>query len=232
MIIPEKITIKVHYSNVKHYRDLGIECESGQEVEVLTTQLTKSSREMVTRKCDECGDELTQRRLKVNDICKKCATAKANSARKDESLRLCACGNTKGYGAKTCKECYNKLDKSGENSASWGVKNPHKSDLANRQQGETHWNWQGGKSKRSGKQIAWAKEVKELSGQVCDCCGYERVIALEAHHLYSDNTDRGEFTMKNGVSLCSNCHKEFHRSYGYGDNTEEQYIEFKESYNE
>ena len=35
----------------------------------------------------------------------------------------------------------------------------------------------------------------------------------------------------NGVCLCEVCHKEFHKLYGKGDNTKEQYIEFKEEKN-
>ena len=32
--------------------------------------------------------------------------------------------------------------------------------------------------------------------------------------------------MTNGVTLCEDCHKEFHKIYGYGNNTEKQYEEF------
>lgn len=232
MIVPEKIKVKLNPANMKHYKQFGITGLNGEIVEVCSTQLTKSSREYVTRICDECGNEHRQMRNKVHSLCKKCATSKANKERADTDLTTCKCGNKKAYGSELCRECYNKLDHTGENSPSFGVKNPHKSSLENRQKGETHWNWQGGKTKRSGEQIAWAKKVKELAGEVCDCCGYGRKYALEAHHLHSDNTDKGEFTMENGVALCANCHKEFHKKYGFGDNTPEQYVEFKGGYNE
>ena len=36
--------------------------------------------------------------------------------------------------------------------------------------------------------------------------------------------------LTNGVCLCEHCHKDFHNHYGYGDNTEEQYLEYKFNY--
>jgi hypothetical protein len=232
MIVDEPIKVKIIKRNIEHYKSKGYEVELGLEIFVSSRDLTPSNTTLVTRICDECGQKKILKFSKASDLCKKCATTKANKKRRDDSKTTCECGNKKYYYSDTCMDCWKKIDKTGENSPCFGVKNPHLSSLENRQQGKTHWNWKGGISKRSGEQIAWSKAVKELADNLCDCCGYSRGVALEAHHLYSDNTDKGDFTLDNGVSLCSNCHKEFHKKYGFGDNTPDQYIEFKRSYHE
>ena len=61
--------------------------------------------------------------------------------------------------------------------------------------------------------------------------GYGRELALEAHHYNSSEKSQDNFDLENGVALCSNCHKEFHKTYGYGNNTEKQYLDFKGDYN-
>ena len=62
----------------------------------------------------------------------------------------------------------------------------------------------------------------------CDCCG-KRGGKLESHHKDGYNWCRERrMDTTNGVCLCETCHKEFHKQYGKGNNTEAQYIEFKE----
>lgn len=70
----------------------------------------------------------------------------------------------------------------------------------------------------------------------CQCCGNRSSIgnqvALNAHHLNGYNWDEiHRFDINNGVTLCKDCHKEFHVIYGYGNNTKEQYIEWDRNKN-
>jgi hypothetical protein len=54
-------------------------------------------------------------------------------------------------------------------------------------------------------------------------------IILHAHH--KDGYDwciERRTDPTNGATLCDSCHTEFHVLYGYGRNTEQQYIEFYE----
>lgn len=63
--------------------------------------------------------------------------------------------------------------------------------------------------------------------RTCDICGIYN-IDIQVHHLYSRNTHKHLIlVMENCKTVCKCCHKEFHDKYGYGNNTPEQYNEFK-----
>lgn len=50
---------------------------------------------------------------------------------------------------------------------------------------------------------------------------------LNSHHLNSWNAHpSGRFDVSNCVTLCVACHRNFHKKYGYGDNTKEQFEEY------
>ena len=72
----------------------------------------------------------------------------------------------------------------------------------------------------------WAKQVKRRDDYTCQCCK-KRGGGLVSHHLesYVDNKHL-RTDVANGVTLCENCHKEFHAAYGYGNNTRQQFIQF------
>lgn len=54
---------------------------------------------------------------------------------------------------------------------------------------------------------------------------------LKAHHLDGYNWCKEKrFDISNGVTCCDRCHKLFHKIYGRGKNTKEQFIEFLQIY--
>lgn len=60
--------------------------------------------------------------------------------------------------------------------------------------------------------------------QVCDAKG----IHLHAHHKNSfDKFPDQRFDLDNLATVCKDCHEKFHIIYGKGNNTEQQFIEFK-----
>ena len=74
----------------------------------------------------------------------------------------------------------------------------------------------------------WASDVLRRDNYTCIICG-KRGGKLVAHHLDGWNWNiSGRFVISNGVCLCSNCHYEFHKMYGLGNNTREQFNQFTE----
>ena len=94
----------------------------------------------------------------------------------------------------------------------------------------THWQI------REAKMRVWFNEsyydgmiAKIKSTPVCEVTG-EKTNNLVIHHLYSFNThpELGN-DPANMVRITDEVHKAFHKKYGHGDNTPEQWAEFVEN---
>jgi hypothetical protein len=72
----------------------------------------------------------------------------------------------------------------------------------------------------------WRNMVFVRDGYKCQICGINS-NNLKAHHLdgFSIAPDK-RFDVSNGVTLCNNHHIQFHREYGFGGNTKDQFDEF------
>jgi hypothetical protein len=82
------------------------------------------------------------------------------------------------------------------------------------------------KERKYPKYYAWVKRVKERDNFSCTICSYKGKD-VDAHHLDGYSWCREKRTdVDNGVTLCTDCHGEFHSVYGFRDNTKSQYIEF------
>jgi len=63
------------------------------------------------------------------------------------------------------------------------------------------------------KHFAWRAQVLIRDHNTCRKCGGHR--SLEAHHIYSvKSVPELAFDINNGITLCEECHKLYHRCYG------------------
>lgn len=115
-----------------------------------------------------------------------------------------------------CPECQNSYwskHYSGENNPNWNSDLTDKERTQNRKYPEYN---------------QWRKEVYEHDNHTCKCCGIEgNGSNLNAHHIYSyDIHEDLRTNVYNGITLCEDCHKEFHSIYGKGHNTWQQFREY------
>lgn len=78
--------------------------------------------------------------------------------------------------------------------------------------------------------IKWRKAIFEKYNYECQICFRDTGRSV-AHHLDGYNWAKDKrFDIDNGVCLCEEHHKQFHDFYGYGNNTKEQYIEYRNNH--
>ena len=108
-----------------------------------------------------------------------------------------------------CKSCAHSILLRGKNHPNW---NPNLSN-EDRIKGRDYIEYNN-----------FIKRVLARDNYTCQCCGNRADVV---HHLdgydwcIEKRTDES-----NGISLCNNCHKNFHSMYGYGKNTKEQFEEW------
>lgn len=97
--------------------------------------------------------------------------------------------------------------------------------------GKNHHNWKGGitsennKIKSSIEWRLWREAVFARDKWTCQKC--ERKNNFNPHHIKNfSQYHKLRFEVDNGVTLCSDCHKEFHRIYGRQNNNKKQLKEF------
>jgi hypothetical protein len=76
--------------------------------------------------------------------------------------------------------------------------------------------------------VEWRTAVFNNYNFTCDICGI-RGGSLHAHHILNFSSHpEVRFDAKNGVCLCEKHHRAFHKKYGEWDNSQGQYVEFKQ----
>lgn len=133
---------------------------------------------------------------------------------------ICKCGNTSEINLSNflkgtmCEECYRESCK-GENNHHWNPNLTEEDRIIKRNYDEYK---------------IWRTLIFERDNYTCQCCGDSKGSNLNAHHKDGYNWCKEKrLDVNNGVTLCKNCHSEFHKMYGYGNNTYNQFEEFIKS---
>jgi 5-methylcytosine-specific restriction endonuclease McrA len=91
--------------------------------------------------------------------------------------------------------------------------------------------WKGGvtkeyrKIRKKNQCIQWAKNIKTRDKYICQKC--LNTNKLCAHHIKDfKNNKKTRLDINNGITLCEDCHKKFHKKYGKTNTTNEQLQEF------
>lgn len=182
---------------------------------------------MINKTCEYCGKEFKAKRNSIKFCSKECM-GKSNIKPRTKYIcdycgkefeRLSSQVNGK-YNIYCSRECQSKgygLKHRGENHHRY---NPN---LTNEDRDKTTTTLE---------YIEWRKLVFERDNYTCQCCGDNKGGNLNGHHLNSrDKFPQEKYNVNNGITLCETCHKEFHKIYGYGNNTKEQYNDFINSKN-
>ena len=208
-----KLVVKSTQKNIDSNKTTCVcECDCGKVKKILKSNVKYGSTKSCG--CIKCPD------LKGQKIGYLTVLEKTDSVGpKQKWLCVCECGT------KTRVDTYYlKNDK----IRSCGCKKNHLS-------GEDHPNWNpeltefdrnNTRSLNRYEQKKWSISVFERDDYTCKLCN-SRGCELNAHHLDSWNwCTEGRYDIDNGVTLCSCCHREFHKIYGNGDNTAEEFFEY------
>lgn len=73
----------------------------------------------------------------------------------------------------------------------------------------------------------WRINVFKRDYYTCQCCKNKNGITLNAHHIenFSEHKDK-RYSLNNGITLCKECHQEFHKQYTYFNNNKKQLKDF------
>lgn len=183
---------------------------------------------MAGQRCSICAKN---KKLTYSDVnktftqygCELLSKAYANANQR--LLYICSCGGkalitfSKFKSGQRCRQCKNK-----KISTSNSVPRPER-------RGQNHPNWTGNgkeneQQRRHFEYKLWRKSVFQRDVFTCQLCKEQKTY-LQAHHLnsFADNVDL-RISLDNGITLCGDCHENFHHQYGNGRNTATQFYEF------
>lgn len=190
--------------------------------------------------CNNCGKEYKNTN-KYSEYCPNCLREFGNYTKNNLAVECDWCKkqikvpiyrlsiNKKFF---CCRECYGKWcskNRAGKNNPMFGV---HRFGEYNPNYNPNLKSEDRNKYRDNFKISNWRNEVFKRDNYTCQITGDNKGGNLVSHHLYSYNKYKKlRYDINNGITITEDIHKLFHKLYGYGNNTKEQFEEFKRRYN-
>ena len=183
-------------------------------------QCKECRRKKYKHTCEICGKEYINDKKNSKYCSVKCRT----ESRKNKITYCCDfCG-------KECEQIPAEYNSYKNHYCGSECKNKHQGSIYNK---ENHPNWNPNitneerlDDRKYFEYTEWRNNVFIRDNYTCVITG-ERGTHIVAHHLYSyDKNINLRTDIQNGVTISVELHKEFHKKYGYGNNTLEQFKEF------
>jgi len=186
----------------------------------------KDNRTYYLNICEECGEECLSVKRK-DSLDKTCSIECSKSEERNPFF-----GKTHSRKQKKKWSKERKGTNIGKDNSFYGKKHSEETKEKLRgprewMRGENHPRWNPSKKIRERRELEeWRLSIFERDDYTCQNCNIRGTI-LAAHHLEAYNRSRHLRTdIDNGITLCQNCHVDFHKMFGFGSNTRKQFLEF------
>lgn len=197
-LLNTKVKIGISYKLIDYYEELGYEIPRIKNKQGKMIIDSKTKMQVMIK------DLPNGSHMPVNIKCDKCGKEYQTPYR----TYIQHNHNGKTY----CRNCSSSVFCSGENNVNY---NPNKTDEERK------------RKRNYVEYTTFIKKVLARDNYTCQCCGKTNVPDLQVHHL--DGYDwciEKRIDETNGITLCINCHNNFHNIYGKGNNTFQQFEEW------
>ena len=197
-LLTKEVEVGLNGKNLQHYIDLGY------EIPRYTNKKGELRYKVGTKIIVKVEDLTDGSHVKLNYACDGC-----DSILKIRKQEYIARNHNEKY---YCQKCYAKIFNSGAN-------NPHYNFDLTDEERECERNYL--------EYTEFIKRVLTRDNYTCQCCKKKLSGDAEVHHLDGYHWCKERRTDDtNGITLCHNCHFNFHLIYGRGNNTKEQFEEW------
>lgn len=189
----------------KYYEDLGYNIPKTEKIYYHKSGSVSHRKMTVTR-----GTTII---VKIKDVPKnncnlvdvECDCCRKQYSVKFQDYNKCVDSDGKIY----CRDCYGKFRINGDKNPKWNFDKTDEERHVERKYPEY---------------TDFIRRVLARDNYTCQCCGNKSSSNLEVHHLDGYNwCIEKRIDDANGITLCSDCHSNFHSQYGCGENTKEQF---------
>ena len=230
MLITKTISVRV-FNRVAYYESKGYTFEKhivGNHkklmvsrnlfVDIKVEDLVPTSNYKIEYKCDNCTktyktvySNYVKKNLSKGDFCYRCSLKEYNSGELNHNF-----GKKLECGFKPGKENYSHINFRGSNNPNY---NPNLTNEERLQKRDLL------------KNITWRNKVYKRDNYLCKICK-TKGSGLEAHHLNGYTEFKKErFRTVNGITLCKEHHKQYHKTFGYKNSTKQKFKQFIKTLN-